>query len=344
MHPKVSIIIPVYNAEKYLTFCINSLFNQQLRECEFIFINDGSTDGSSAILEEFRKFDKRVKLIHQKNKGVSEARNAGLAVAKGDYIGFVDADDYIEADMYKNLYKEVIREQSDAIISNLESQIDGYPVITSYPFPMNKNLDKAYINKHMLPYFIYSEQLNSVCNKLYRAAIIKEQNLTFPKKVALGEDGLFNMQFLEYAQSVRYIDYVGYHYREVVGSATRNSHRVNYFHRALEVFNEELPLFIKLELGEERIKELKSIKLVNSVMSFIHIYFAPSTKTHFSKRYKWIQAMISDRRVRDSLPFYYRRQFKELNSYEKVMFFLVKYRFIYGLYGLTLYSRFRNKK
>ena len=77
------------------------------------------------------------------------------------------------------------------------------------------------------------------------AAIIKEQNLTFPKKVALGEDGLFNMQFLEYAQSVRYIDYVGYHYREVVGSATRNSHRVNYFHRALEVFNEELPLFIR---------------------------------------------------------------------------------------------------
>ncbi|MES9697320.1 glycosyltransferase [Bacillus sp. JJ927] len=100
----MSVIIPVYNAEKYITQCIESLLNQTLRECEFIFINDGSTDNSEKIIEDYKKINDRITLINQENQGVSIARNRGLDVSTGEYVGFVDADDYIEKDMYEMLY------------------------------------------------------------------------------------------------------------------------------------------------------------------------------------------------------------------------------------------------
>src|SRR6476646_4070363 len=98
MSQKVSVIIPVYNAGKYITRCIESLLNQTLQECEFIFINDGSIDDSREIIEGYKQVDDRIILINQVNQGVSIARNKGLYLAAGEYVGFVDADDCIEKD------------------------------------------------------------------------------------------------------------------------------------------------------------------------------------------------------------------------------------------------------
>ena len=100
----VSVIIPVYNADKFLERCVNSLLSQTLASCEFIFVNDGSTDASLSILQQFQQKDPRIRLVNQENKGVSDARNAGLKIANGDYIGFVDADDFIEKDYFEKLY------------------------------------------------------------------------------------------------------------------------------------------------------------------------------------------------------------------------------------------------
>jgi len=102
--PKISIIIPVYNVEKYLEQCLESLVDQTLREIEIILINDGSTDNSAKICEKYVKKDGRIRLINQKNKGPSAARNAGLKTAKGEFIGFVDSDDWIDLDFYEKLY------------------------------------------------------------------------------------------------------------------------------------------------------------------------------------------------------------------------------------------------
>src|SRR3954470_7921673 len=104
MSIKVSVVIPVYNAEKYITECIESLLNQTLKQCEFIFVNDGSSDNSSQIINEFKKKDNRIILINQENQGVSIARNNGLKAASGEYVGFVDADDYIDCEMYETIY------------------------------------------------------------------------------------------------------------------------------------------------------------------------------------------------------------------------------------------------
>ena len=101
---KISIIVPVFNVEKYLSECLNSLINQTLKDIEIICVDDGSTDSSPSILEEFRNKDERIKVIRQENSGVSVARNNGLAIAQGEYVGFVDSDDWVDADFFEKLY------------------------------------------------------------------------------------------------------------------------------------------------------------------------------------------------------------------------------------------------
>lgn len=113
---KISVIIPVYNAEDYLVICINGLINQTYNNMEFIFIDDGSTDKSLAILTEYEKQDSRIKVIHQDNKGVSASRNKGLELATGDYIGFVDSDDIIDKNMYERLANSILKSNSDIAI------------------------------------------------------------------------------------------------------------------------------------------------------------------------------------------------------------------------------------
>ena len=106
------------------------------------------------LLMKFKKIDTRIILINQENQGVSIARNNGLKIASGEYVGFVDADDYIEKDMYERLYNSAKENNCDIVISNFESELEGHKVITKYPFPINTSLQKDFIEQEVLPYFI----------------------------------------------------------------------------------------------------------------------------------------------------------------------------------------------
>lgn len=343
MHYKVSIIIPVFNSELFIIPCIESLLNQTLHECEFIFVNDGSSDNSYAILEQFQKSDPRVKIIDQDNQGVSMARNAGLAVASGEFIGFVDSDDTVDSDMFDRLHNAAIREDCDVVVSNFESEVGSQLVITSYSFPTNILLEQVYIQKQVLPHFLKADDLNTVCTKLYRASVIRSTNLRFPEKVALGEDGYFNIQFFSSAESMTYLDYTGYRYKERAGSATRNISEKDYFKRALEVYESRLPEEFASRIDLVEIPKLKAIRLVNTVLSMIHIYFAPNSEVGFRSRYRYIQNALNHRHVRESLPVYCRTEYATLGRYQKLMVDLIRKRMITGLYAATLYSRIRNK-
>ena len=261
MKPEISIIIPVYNTEKFLKACINSLIKQSFKNCEFIFVDDGSTDDSCNLIRSYKKKDNRIKLIMQKNKGVSSARNIGILNSNGKYIGFVDSDDYIDSDMYEILYKEMQTEDSDVIISNFEEELNGTKNIKTYNLIKNKKMDKTYIQNNIVSFFIKDDSLNTVCNKLYKKSIIDEYNIRFPKGLPLGEDGIFNMIYFSKCNSCKYIDYTGYHYREVHGSATRNLHKHDYFQRELDVYNFDLEKLIDIPQNID-IQSLKSIKLI----------------------------------------------------------------------------------
>jgi glycosyltransferase involved in cell wall biosynthesis len=339
----VSIIIPVYNAERYLTPCIESLLSQTLCDCEFIFVNDGSKDRSRAFIEQYQQVDDRIKLINQPNQGVSVARNNGLSEAIGEYVGFVDADDFIEQDMFEVLYTTAKQGDCDAVISNFESEMNQQHVVTRFPFQTNGVLRKDYIDRELIPYFLKKDDLNMVWSKLYKHEIIRNHQVKFPGNVVLGEDGMFNLKFFKYASAIQYLDYTGYHYREVEGSATRNITEKDYFQRALEVYSLDLTEVIGYSLDKDKIQQLKSIKLIHSVMSYIHMYLDPSQGMGFSKRYSYVKNMIGNKQVREALPLYYSEMYSELGRYDKCIVELMKRKSTLGLLCATSYSRLRNK-
>ncbi|KEZ50329.1 glycosyltransferase [Metabacillus indicus] len=342
MSLKISVIIPVYNAEKYLEACIESLLNQTLKECEFIFVNDGSTDRSRKIIEEKLKTSKQIKLINQKNNGVSSARNNGLEIAKGEYVGFVDADDFIEEEFYETLYKQAIINQSDIIISNYISYRKGEEKVICNPLKLDTIYQKKDILNEILPYLIESDQLNSIWNKVYKRDIIQHNNILFPNNLSLGEDGIFNILYLNHANSLKYINYSGYYYRNVEGSATRNIITKDYFKRELDIYNNVL--VNELNIDKKTIKLLKSKKLVRNSISLIHEYFSPNNKMNLYKRYRFVKKIIRNTDFIDALSQYLLIYSNELNRYEKLLIFAIKYKLISGLNFLVLYSYYKNNK
>lgn len=342
MSIKISVIIPVYNAEKYISHCIDSLLEQTLYECEFIFVNDGSNDLSGEIIDAYKKIDSRVISIHQKNMGVSIARNNGLQKARGEYVGFVDADDYIERDMFENLYNMTKFHDCDVAVSNYQSEMEGRKVRSNYPFPTEIYLNKEYIEQYILPFLISSDFFNTVCTKIYRSSIILENNISFPENVPLGEDGIFNITFFCNASSMIYLKEAGYHYRKVQGSATRNIVDKDYFLRSLQVYEMGYPNELYKVINQEKLQRLKAMKLIHAVMSLIYIYFTPTKEITFKNRYKYIQNMITNENVRHSLPIFFDEMNEKLGNYEKFILQMMKRKSILGLFVATTYSRIRN--
>lgn len=180
----ISVIIPIYNVEKYLSKCIESILNQTYTDLEIILINDGSSDNCKNICEHYAKIDSRINVINKKNGGVSSARNAGLDICKGDYISFIDPDDYIEPTMYEKMIQIAVSKNIDIISCNYKKiNSKGY----SSPFFCLKN-DELITDKNILleKVFQYKNFDMVIFNKLYKSYIFK--TLRFPLNVNLGED------------------------------------------------------------------------------------------------------------------------------------------------------------
>ena len=208
----VSVIIPIYNCENNLDRCINSVLNQTYKNIELILVNDGSIDSSGDICDFYSKKDKRIKVIHQKNQGVSIARNNGVNIAKGYYIQFVDADDYID----KN---DMIEKLTMAMEEGVDLVICGYKWVNEKKHS-NKVIKKipaeaTYDERDFLLNFgeLYNDVIiSSPWNKLYLRKIIQKHNILFPENINIGEDLLFNLQYMYYCNKVKIIKDLLYNY------------------------------------------------------------------------------------------------------------------------------------
>ncbi|MDR0912708.1 MAG: glycosyltransferase [Methanobrevibacter sp.] len=182
--PKVSVIIPVYNSEQYLRKCLDSVVNQILKHIEIICVNDGSTDNSLNILEEYAKWDNRIKILNQENQGQSIARNNGMRIAKGEYIGFVDSDDWIDLNFYETLFNEAKDKNADI-------------VRTTYKYSFTGNDEESELNSLLKQKKENNEFLNPndhsvvVWNAIYRREFIENNNIYFSKELSVAEDTLF---------------------------------------------------------------------------------------------------------------------------------------------------------
>lgn len=158
----ISIIIPIYNVEKYLSKCIESLVGQTYKDIEIILINDGSPDHCLSICEQYSKKDNRIIVINQENKGVSAARNAGLKIAKGEYIGFIDPDDWIAVDMYEGLHSVIKQSDVDMVICGYEYYSEDGALDEKRKYPIRENEiinQKEVMNRFLICHLRYAMEL-----------------------------------------------------------------------------------------------------------------------------------------------------------------------------------------
>ena len=214
---KLSIIVPVYNVEKYLPKCLESLIKQTLKDIEIICVNDGSMDNSLAILKEFASKDSRIKIIDNQHQGVAKTRNTGIEQSTGEYIGFVDSDDYIDLDFFEKLYNSATKSNSDIAIASILKHKNFFNIYNAKYTKEETAItiqDKIKLCEDKKHFFFYA------WNKIYHSGFIKENNIKFSEG-QIYEDVMFAIKALYYSNKIISVYGTKYHYIEHENSLTK---------------------------------------------------------------------------------------------------------------------------
>lgn len=214
----ISVIVPVYKVEKYLRQCLDSLAAQMLEDMEIIIVDDGSPDGCPAICDEYAAKDARMKVVHKENGGLLSARKAGFAASCGDYIGFVDGDDWVEPETFLNMYKAVCEHSPDMVLSDFLCDYGDRAEPSSQCFEEGfygrERLEKEIFPRMLFDGRFYSFGVNPNCwSKLVRRELIEKNLLPVDERIRMGEDAAFIYPCLLDSQSISCVKTPTYHYR-----------------------------------------------------------------------------------------------------------------------------------
>lgn len=216
MNDLISIILPVYNVEKYLDTCLTSIVNQTYKNFEIIIVNDGSTDNSKRICEKYKCKYNFIKMINKQNAGLGEARNTGLSYVSGKYVIFIDSDDYIEPNMVENLYMDMVNNNVDTVIGGF-TKVWANKKYKNLNMYAGKKICGNDLKKFVLPKMFANNGKGhiemSVWKTIFSHSIIKSNNIRFPDRSLISEDIIFDIQYFSYAQSVFFSENCGYCYR-----------------------------------------------------------------------------------------------------------------------------------
>lgn len=294
---KVSIIIPVYNVEKYLDKCVQSARNQTLQDIEIILVDDESPDGCPQMCDEYAKIDSRIKVIHKKNGGLGFARNSGLEVATGEYVTFLDSDDYIDLNTYEDTYKIAIKHNLDIIrFSNDRFKKEGKYTGTNYSGELTLHSTKKEMEEIALCIFAPSIDTpqkrirynGSSCFALFRKETIIKNNIMFPsEREILGEDYVFCFKFMMCAQRFGYINNTYYHYRFNPNSLTQTPKK-DKVEKAIYNCVYLIKMFNEYNLPKESLVYPKYY-FINTVRTLTHQVL--SSNIHFEEKRKWIKEL-----------------------------------------------------
>ncbi len=283
----ISIIIPIFNSASTLIQCLNSVLKQQYTDWECILVDDGSTDTSGSICDDWQHFDKRFKVIHQKNKGVSTARNKGIESCKGEYICFIDADDWVDSNFLSTMLEHLY--DADLVVSGQIRERHSHgsmlhqPEVTEVLKLQPANADK-FVKLVSLSLFYAPHE------KLYRAELVKKHKICFPIDCSYGEDLLFNYTYLNYVQRISTINGAYYHYRISMDTLStryrKNQFASDYnqwkvleeFHRRHGLLNENANLYLYSRLwgiiydGIFLYLQTKNMSLARNIQEILNIH------------------------------------------------------------------------
>lgn len=243
-NPMVSVIVPVYNAEEVVGRCINSIVSQTYRNLEIILVNDGSKDNSLEICKNYERLDRRVKVINIPNGGVSNARNTGIEKAIGTYIQFIDADDMINLEMTGHLVECMETYFADIVFCGTNvseyDKCDNLKVVEQFTSrAMGKEcvLSKKVFNEKFPKILLETVLLEACWNCLYRAEILKSNNIKFPNHISLGEDLIFNFHYYKFCEKAVFLEECYYYYVQDNTNSLTKVYRKDMFQNRIELLN-----------------------------------------------------------------------------------------------------------
>ena len=240
----ISIVVPIYNVEKYLKRCIDSIINQTYKNIEIILVDDGSTDKGPSICDSYKKKDKRIKVIHKKNGGISDARNEGIKITTGSYLMFIDSDDYIDSNMIEELYKNIIKTKADIVICDFvrfDEEKETFNKYSKKKFIVEEKDKYNYLfNEYRIPTVVQ-------WNKLFKKEVFKDIEY---KKGKINEDEFIVCSELNNAKRISYYLEPFYHYYQR-NNSIMGSYNINRFETIFEAYDSQINFFKNKSMDNE---------------------------------------------------------------------------------------------
>lgn len=337
--PLISVIVPIYNVEQYISKCIESIINQTYKNIEIICVDDGSTDGSYEVIAKCAQADGRIKIIRKNNEGVSQARNSALDIASGDYIMFVDSDDWIDENCCEYSINIATSTGCDVVIWDYIREFENVSK-PKHIFDSDKSFDESDVKRKLHRKLIgiiedelkspeKSDDLCTIWGKLYIRDCIYKNNIRFYDihKIGTYEDGLFNLLVFENVRSAVYIRKYFYHYRKNNYHSITNSYNPNLVKQHERILEYMYKYICENKLGNEYIEALNNRTALELVVYGLNILKLRSGKI------KALRKILNDSRYYNS---YCNLKIQFMPIHWRIFYLLAKYKCTIGIYFLLV--------
>ncbi|WP_423189033.1 glycosyltransferase family 2 protein [Alkalibacterium sp. f15] len=334
--PAVSIIMPVYNVEKYVGKAIESILIQTFKDFELIIINDGTIDNSMSIVNELASKDSRIRIINQKNKGLSAARNTGLRSAIGDYVCFIDSDDEVNVNLLRITMDNVIGEYPDVLMFGMFLEKIGSNEKVTFTIPMKmgtvsytkKNIEDFNINKNSLNLIGYAT------NKLYKRSVLVDHQIFFDEKIYFLEDINFNEKVFKNINKFMIIDDCLYHYKRRKRTTLMNTFRKEFFECQMEAIRSRNDIFDNWGIEQTIIDATIASLHIEAIKGCISNLFVIKNSISFLNKYKIINEILENSHTQSRI-----KNFEPNSLVEKLLKYLIEKKISIALaVASTMYS------
>jgi glycosyltransferase involved in cell wall biosynthesis len=352
MNPKVSIIVPIFNVESYLNRCLDSLLVQSLIDIEIIAINDGSTDGSGAILRDYAGKDTRIVLIEKANGGVSAARNDGILASTGDYIGFVDPDDWVDPDMYEGMYKAAIQESADTVMCGYVREFGTHSKVKYFELPekicyRNEEVQEKLMRRLVGP---LNEEVakpelldawGTVWSKLYRSDLLKTNRIQFIDLSVIGtnEDSLFNIHASYYSKSFVFLNKSYYHYWRANVTSLTSGYKSDLQNKWFTLYG-LIEAFLKEKALNQDFHSALNNRICLNVLGLGLNMISKSNNASAWQKMREIHLLLRDSRIKRS---FQQLEMKHFAVIWRTFYFCAKFRITPAVYCLVVVIEYLRK-
>lgn len=318
----ISVIVPVYNAEKTIERCVSSIQTQSYKDIEIILVNDGSKDASLILCQKMQKTDSRIKIIDTPNGGVSFARNLGIKMSKGQYIMFVDSDDYVEPEWCEKLYGTISRDESlgicNVLCKNVETNVDEVQNELHCEHNILEAKDFWEVFKLNL--------LHQPYNKIYSNHVIKDNNILFDESISLGEDLIFNLEYLQHISKINIINEALYNYTIAGNESLCRRYYKNFWDIQRNIYLKLKECFERFEVRKEQWEEEYYYSYMVTAFNALENNYSKQANLGLRER------LLANREIINSLEF--KGCIKRNKSKKQVWIHILRIRsaFIYEIY------------